>query len=46
MRNWGQINIFSVNGGHMVLLHAFMKKSPKTPPQETKTALARLRQLG
>jgi phage-related protein len=30
----------------MVLPHAFIKKSPKTPPQETKTALARLRQLG
>ncbi len=31
---------------HMVLLHAFLKKLSKTPPQKTKTALARLRQLG
>ena len=37
--------LFTVNGAHMVLLHAFVKKSPKTPPQEIKTALARLRQL-
>ena len=37
--------LFTVSDARMVLLHAFVKKSPKTPPQEINTALARMRQL-
>jgi phage-related protein len=37
--------LFTVHGGGMVLLHAFVKKSQKTPASELKTALSRLRQL-
>lgn len=33
---------FTVDGDHMVLLHGFIKKSQKTPPNELKTALSRL----
>jgi len=33
---------FTVDGEYMVLLHGFIKKSQKTPQNETKTALARL----
>ncbi|MGO9567860.1 MAG: type II toxin-antitoxin system RelE/ParE family toxin [Desulfomonilaceae bacterium] len=33
---------FTVDGDHMILLHGFIKKSPKTPPNELKTALTRL----
>ena len=33
---------FTVDGDHMILLHGFIKKSQKTPPNELKTALSRL----
>jgi phage-related protein len=33
---------FTVDGNHIILLHGFTKKSQKTPPNELKTALARL----
>ena len=33
---------FTVDGEHMILLHAFIKKSQKTPQNELKTALSRL----
>jgi phage-related protein len=33
---------FTVDADHMVLLHGFIKKSQKTPPNELKTALSRL----
>ncbi|MBM4341393.1 MAG: type II toxin-antitoxin system RelE/ParE family toxin [Deltaproteobacteria bacterium] len=33
---------FTVDSGHMILLHGFIKKSQKTPPNELKTALTRL----
>ena len=36
---------FTVRGGDMVLLHAFFKKSQKTPPQELETAKRRLKDL-
>lgn len=34
--------IFTVEGGFMVLLHGFVKKSPKTPAADLRTARARL----
>jgi phage-related protein len=34
---------FTVDGKNMILLHGFIKKSQKTPLNELKTALARLR---
>jgi phage-related protein len=34
---------FTVDGNNMILLHGFIKKSQKTPLNELKTALARLR---
>jgi phage-related protein len=37
--------LFTVHSGRMVLLHAFIKKSARTPESELKTALARLRKL-
>jgi len=37
--------LFTVAGQQMVLLHAFVKKSQKTPATELKTALARLKTL-
>jgi len=33
---------FTVDGGHMILLHGFIKKSQKTPQIELKTAMRRL----
>ena len=33
---------FTVDGGYMILLHGFIKKSQKTPQNELKTARARL----
>ena len=36
---------FTVRGKDMVLLHAFFKKSQKTPPQELETAKRRLKDL-
>jgi phage-related protein len=33
---------FTVDGEYMVLLHGFIKKAPKTPRHELKTALDRL----
>jgi phage-related protein len=37
--------VFTVDGGVMVLLHGFTKKSQKTPPAELKTARRRLANL-
>ncbi len=37
--------VFTVDGGVMVLLHGFIKKSQKTPPAELKTARRRLANL-
>ena len=37
--------MFTVDGGLMVLLHGFVKKSPKTPAAELKTARQRLARL-
>lgn len=34
---------FTVDAGYMILLHGFIKKSQKTPQNELKTALTRLR---
>lgn len=36
---------FTVKDGQMVLLHGFVKKSQKTPPNELATAKARLNKL-
>ena len=36
---------FTVHGKDMVLLHAFFKKSQKTPEREIKTALLKLKSL-
>ena len=33
---------FTVDGDHMILLHAIIKKSKKTPTNEIKTAMTRL----
>lgn len=37
--------IFCVAQEHMVLLHGFIKKTPKTPPQDLKLALKRMREV-
>jgi phage-related protein len=37
--------LFTVHSGHAVLLHGFIKKSPKTPDAELQTARNRLKQL-
>lgn len=37
--------MFTVNGSQMVLLHAFVKKSQKTPAADLETAKKRLKQL-
>lgn len=37
--------IFTVEGHEMVLLHAFVKKTPKTPPSDLKIARQRLADL-
>ena len=37
--------LFCVRQGRMVLLHAFIKKTPKTPEAERGLALKRMRQL-
>ena len=37
--------IFTVDGGVMVLLHGFIKKSQKTPPVDLRTARQRLADL-
>ncbi len=37
--------LFAAKGGQMVLLHGFVKKSPKTPDNEMKTARNRLKKL-
>jgi phage-related protein len=37
--------IFTIIGGEMVLLHAFVKKAHKTPPQEIDLALRRKREV-
>jgi len=34
---------FTVDGDYMILLHGFIKKSQKTPQNDLKTAIARLR---
>jgi phage-related protein len=35
--------VFCVAGGHMVLLHGFIKKTQKTPPHEIDLALGRMK---
>lgn len=37
--------IFTVDGSMMVLLHGFIKKSQKTPPEDLRTARQRLADL-
>lgn len=37
--------LFTVHAGHAVLLHGFIKKSPKTPEAELQTAKNRLKLL-
>ena len=37
--------MFTVQGGHMVLLHGFVKKSQKTPASDLQTARQRLAEL-
>lgn len=37
--------LFTVGGGVMVLLHGFVKKAQKTPPEELRTARRRLANL-
>ena len=37
--------LFTVMDGHMVLLHAFVKKAQQTPKAELNTALTRLKKL-
>ena len=37
--------LFTVHAGHTVLLHGFIKKSPKTPDADLLTAKNRLKQL-
>jgi phage-related protein len=37
--------IFTLIGGEMVLLHAFEKKTQKTPPREIELALRRKREI-
>jgi len=38
--------LFTVKGAMMILLHGFVKKSQKTPPNELDTARRRLNNLG
>jgi phage-related protein len=37
--------IFCLKGGHMILLHAFIKKTQKIPPQDIDLALKRKREV-
>lgn len=37
--------LFCILGGEMVLLHGFVKKTQKTPPQEIELALRRKKEL-
>lgn len=37
--------IFCVSRNRMVLLHGFIKKTQKTPPQELKLALKRMKEV-
>ena len=37
--------LFFVLAGEMVLLHGFIKKTQKTPPQEIELALKRMKEL-
>ena len=37
--------LFTTGDGHMVLLHGFIKKSPKTPRDDLELAKTRLRLL-
>jgi len=37
--------VFCFDGGMIVALHAFMKKSQKTPAAELEKAIARMREL-
>jgi phage-related protein len=37
--------LFTLRGNQMILLHAFVKKAQKTPDNELKTALSRLKAL-
>lgn len=37
--------LFTVKAGQMILLHAFIKKTQKTPADELKTANSRLKKL-
>jgi phage-related protein len=37
--------IFAIRGGEMVLLHGFVKKTQKTPPQDIDLALQRMKEL-
>jgi phage-related protein len=42
-RNGIARTVFTVNGNQMVLLHSFIKKTQKTPPNELRTARQRLK---
>ena len=37
--------LFCINGGEMVLLHGFVKKTQKTPPQDIDLALKRRKEV-
>ena len=37
--------LFCLCDGEMILLHGFIKKSQKTPPQELETAVRRMKEL-
>jgi phage-related protein len=37
--------IFCMGDGHMILLHGFIKKTQKTPPQDIELALKRKREV-
>jgi phage-related protein len=37
--------LFCIHGGNMILLHAFVKKTQKTPSTELETALKRKREI-
>lgn len=37
--------IFCITGGEMILLHGFVKKTQKTPPQDIALALRRRREI-
>ncbi len=43
--NQHRIFYVALKGGNMVLLHAYLKKTPKAPINEKETAKQRLRQL-